>query len=113
MPRIICSSRRSTAQPHCGDVSRLRQKHGPASQDDDDAGFWADKLDAFLAFNEREVLTHAGKISAEVAERLALERYTEFETKRRDAERLAADAEDVAALERIEQQLDGTVVKKP
>ncbi|MCO4889826.1 virulence RhuM family protein [Cupriavidus sp. WGtm5] len=74
---------------------------------------WADKLDAFLAFNEREVLTHAGKISAEVAERLALERYTEFETKRRDAERLAADAEDVAALERIEQQLDGTVVKKP
>ncbi|SPA28469.1 putative DNA-binding protein [Cupriavidus taiwanensis] len=74
---------------------------------------WADKLDAFLAFNEREVLTHAGKVSAEVAERLALERYTEFETKRRDAERLAADAEDVAALERIEQQLDGTVVKKP
>lgn len=74
---------------------------------------WADKLDAFLAFNEREVLTHAGKISAEVAERLALERYTEFEAKRRDAERLAADAEDVAALERIEQQLDGTVVKNP
>nr|WP_231909608.1 virulence RhuM family protein [Cupriavidus nantongensis] len=74
---------------------------------------WADKLDAFLAFNEREVLTHAGKVSAEVAERLALERYTEFEAKRRDAERLAADAEDVAALERLEQQLDGTVVKKP
>ncbi|MCO4865382.1 virulence RhuM family protein [Cupriavidus sp. WGlv3] len=74
---------------------------------------WADKLDAFLAFNEREVLTHAGKVSAEVAERLALERYTEFEAKRRDAERLAADAEDVAALERLEQQLEGTVVKKP
>ncbi|SPA13203.1 putative DNA-binding protein [Cupriavidus taiwanensis] len=74
---------------------------------------WADKLDAFLAFNEREVLTHAGKVSAEVTEHLALERYTDFESKRRDAERLAADAEDVAALERIEQQLDGTVVKKP
>ncbi len=74
---------------------------------------WADKLDAFLAFNEREVLTHAGRVSAEMAEQLALERYTEFEAKRRDAERLAADAEDVAALERLEQQLEGTVVKKP
>ncbi|WP_427312374.1 virulence RhuM family protein [Cupriavidus sp. H39] len=73
---------------------------------------WSDKLDAFLTFNEREVLTHAGKVSAQVAERLALERYTEFEIRRRDAERLAADAEDVAALERIEQQLDATVVKK-
>ncbi|PZX21257.1 hypothetical protein C7416_1198 [Cupriavidus phytorum] len=48
-----------------------------------------------------------------MAEQLALERYTEFEAKRRDAERLAADAEDVAALERLEQQLEGTVVKKP
>lgn len=73
---------------------------------------WSDKLDAFLAFNEREVLTHAGRVSAEMAERLALERYSEFEVKRRDAERLAADAEDVAALERIEQQLDETVIKK-
>ncbi|MDK3023366.1 virulence RhuM family protein [Cupriavidus taiwanensis] len=73
---------------------------------------WSDKLDAFLAFNEREVLTHAGKVSAQVAERLALERYTEFEVRRRDAERQAADAEDVAALERLEQQLDGAIVKK-
>lgn len=65
---------------------------------------WEDRLDAFLQFNEREVLTHAGKISAQVAERLALERYAEFDTKRREAERLAADAEDVNTLEKIERQ---------
>lgn len=68
---------------------------------------WEDKLDAFLQFNERDVLTHAGKISAQVAERLALERYAEFDARRREAERLAADAEDVQALEQIERQLEG------
>ena len=67
---------------------------------------WEDRLDAFLQFNEREVLTHAGKISAQVAERLALERYAEFDTKRREAERLAADAEDVQALEQVERKLE-------
>jgi len=67
---------------------------------------WEDKLDAFLQFNERDVLTHAGKISAQVAERLALERYAEFDARRREAERLAADAEDVRALEQIERELE-------
>jgi hypothetical protein len=67
---------------------------------------WEDKLDAFLQFNEREVLTHAGKISAQVAESLVLERYAEFDARRREAERLAADAEDMRALERIERQLE-------
>jgi hypothetical protein len=68
---------------------------------------WADKLDAFLAFNERDVLTHAGKLRADVAEKLALERYEAFDTARREAARLAADAEDVAALEQVERKLEG------
>lgn len=67
---------------------------------------WADKLDAFLAFNERGVLTHAGKLRADVAEKLALERYETFDAARREAARLAADAEDVAALEQIERELE-------
>lgn len=73
---------------------------------------WEDKLDAFLQFNERDVLTHAGKISAQVAERLALERYAEFDARRREAERLAADAEDVAVLEQVERQLEGKERRK-
>ncbi|MDZ4349515.1 MAG: RhuM family protein, partial [Xanthomonadaceae bacterium] len=51
---------------------------------------WEDTLDAFLQFNEREVLTHAGKLRADVAEKLARERYESFDAARRDAARLAA-----------------------
>ena len=39
---------------------------------------WAARLDAFLQFNEYDVLTNAGKVSAEVAKRLAEEHYDEF-----------------------------------
>lgn len=68
---------------------------------------WEDKLDAFLQFNEREVLTHAGKLRAEVAEKLALKRYESFDAARRETARLAADAEDMAALEQAERALEG------
>jgi len=67
---------------------------------------WEDKLDAFLTFNEREVLTHAGKLRASVAEKLALERYESFDSARRDAMRVAADAEDLEALEQTEWALE-------
>jgi hypothetical protein len=39
---------------------------------------WVAKLDAFLQFNEYEVLANAGKVSAEVAKRLAEEQYDKF-----------------------------------
>ncbi|MFH1997613.1 MAG: virulence RhuM family protein [Patescibacteria group bacterium] len=39
---------------------------------------WVKKLDAFLKFNEREILENAGKISHEVAEALALGEYEKF-----------------------------------
>lgn len=39
---------------------------------------WVAKLDAFLQFNEYEVLTNAGSVSAEVAKRLAEEQYAIF-----------------------------------
>lgn len=62
---------------------------------------WAARLDAFLTFNEREVLSHAGKLRAEVAEKLALERYERFDAERREAQRLEADADDLKTLESI------------
>jgi hypothetical protein len=67
---------------------------------------WAEKLDAFLQFNEQDVLTHAGKISADVAEKLALDRYAKFDAKRREAERLKADTEDVLAIENMTRELE-------
>lgn len=39
---------------------------------------WVERLDAFLKFNEYEVLTSAGTVSAEVARQLAEERYAAF-----------------------------------
>ncbi|GBE16212.1 hypothetical protein BMS3Abin15_00024 [bacterium BMS3Abin15] len=66
---------------------------------------WADKLDGFLEFNEQEILTHTGKIKAEVAKRIAEDRYEEFDNKRKKAEALAADEEDLKQLEEIERKL--------
>jgi hypothetical protein len=63
---------------------------------------WSERLDAFLSFNERDVLTHAGHMQAAVAEKLALGRYEEFDAQRREAERMATDREDLEELERIE-----------
>ena len=63
---------------------------------------WADKLDAFLSFNERDVLTHAGRLRMDVAQKLAAERFEAFDANRRATEALAADTDDIAQLEEIE-----------
>ncbi|MDP3988640.1 MAG: virulence RhuM family protein [bacterium] len=39
---------------------------------------WKDKLDAFLQFNDREVLDNPGKVKAEVARKFAEEEYEKF-----------------------------------
>ena len=44
---------------------------------------WKTKLDAFLQLNEAQILTHAGKISAEMAKELALSEYGKFEELRK------------------------------
>ena len=48
---------------------------------------WVERLDAFLQFNERNVLTHAGRVSHELAERHA---HAEFE--KHEAERHRLDS---------------------
>ena len=68
---------------------------------------WRKKLDAFLEFNDREVLTHAGKVKMEVAKRLAVDEYGKFNARRltQEAEdELEADVEDLRR--RIESQED-------
>lgn len=68
---------------------------------------WADKLDAFLEFNDRDLLTHAGKVQMKVAQKLAAERYDAFDAKRKEAEAIAADAEDIAVLENLAKEMTG------
>lgn len=48
-------------------------RHLPMKMDD-----WVNKLDGFLQFNEYEVLTNAGQISAEVARQLAEAQFARF-----------------------------------
>jgi hypothetical protein len=57
---------------------------------------WRKKLDAFLQFNERDILTNAGKVSKAVAEQLALEQYDIFQQHRLATEaKVEAFADDV------------------
>jgi len=58
---------------------------------------WREKLDGFLKFNERDVLANAGKVSKEVAERLALEHYEAFSQRRLQDEALLPDDFESAA----------------
>ncbi|CAH1207542.1 hypothetical protein NTGBS_70033 [Candidatus Nitrotoga sp. BS] len=44
---------------------------------------WAEKLDAFLQFNEREVLEGAGRVSKKQADAHAESQYVEFAAQRR------------------------------
>jgi hypothetical protein len=47
---------------------------------------WASKLNAFLEFNGREVLDHAGKVTRAVADRLAVAEYEVFDANRKRIE---------------------------
>jgi len=47
---------------------------------------WEEKLNAFLKFNEREILNNAGKISHQVAKKLAEDEYEKYNKKRLDYE---------------------------
>jgi hypothetical protein len=62
---------------------------------------WAARLDAFLAFNDREVLANAGRIAAEKAKRVAHERFETFDAGRRAEETRAAEAEHVEEMMRL------------
>jgi len=63
---------------------------------------WRTYVDRFVEFNERPLLKNAGSISHEQMQQVAHERYAEFDAKRRKAEALAADAEDIKELEAVE-----------
>ena len=53
--------------------------------------YWRQNVNRLLEFNERPVLEHAGKISADEMKQIVHERYHVFDTHRRRAEAQAAD----------------------
>ncbi|MBI4809758.1 MAG: virulence RhuM family protein [Nitrosomonadales bacterium] len=74
--------------------------------------FWRQNVDRLLEFSDRPVLKNAGSISNEQMKSIAHERYESFDANRRNAEAIAADAEDIQALEEIEKQAKGNAAKK-
>ena len=69
--------------------------------------YWRTNVDRLLEFNDRPILQNAGHISAEQMKPLAHECYDTFDAHRRSADALAADAEDLQALEAVEKQVKG------
>ncbi len=62
---------------------------------------WISKLNSFLKVNEQEILTHAGKISAELAKELAYGEYDKFSENRKLAETDQADNDLKRAVKQI------------
>lgn len=66
---------------------------------------WATRLDDFLRFNEREVLTDAGRVRREDADRHAHEVYDRFAERRREARETEGENEALRALESVAKKL--------
>ena len=65
---------------------------------------WKEKLDAFLKFNEQEILDDKGTVSMEIAQALALEEYETFSSRRIAEESTGPDTEFELAVKQIERK---------
>jgi len=65
---------------------------------------WKDKLDAFLRFNEQEILADKGSVPMELAQKLALEEYERFSIRRIAENTASSDAEFEVLSKQIEQK---------
>ncbi|HPR67730.1 MAG TPA: virulence RhuM family protein [Kiritimatiellia bacterium] len=75
--------------------------------------YWRENVVRLLEFNGKAVLGHAGSVTHDDMQRIAGERYEQFDEQRRLAEAKQADAEEIEELARIEKQLEKGARKKP
>jgi hypothetical protein len=68
---------------------------------------WKEKLDAFLRFNEQEILCDKGSMSMEIAQALAMEEYDKFSSRRIAEESETIDPEFEQAAKLLEQKKPG------
>jgi len=66
---------------------------------------WERKLDKFLRFNERKVLSNAGQISKKEADNHAKGEYEQFEIIRREHQEVIAETEYLKQLEEAAKKL--------
>lgn len=62
---------------------------------------WREKLDAFIQFNARDVLTNAGVVTKGLADKLAIEQYDLFNQQRLNSEAQAEAAMDDEEVKKI------------
>ncbi len=67
--------------------------------------FWRSSVDRMLAANDLPLLDGPGSVSHEAMKAIANERYDNFDANRRQQEALAADADDLKAIEDLEKDL--------
>ena len=65
---------------------------------------WIEVLDGFISMSRQDVLTHAGKISAELAQRKALAEYDAYKQKN-NAELSEVEKQFIASIEQVEEKL--------
>jgi hypothetical protein len=68
--------------------------------------YWRTNVDRLLEFNDRPILRGAGSISKAAMKTIAEQRFDDFDAKRRADEVTTADADDLKALEQLEQELE-------
>lgn len=67
--------------------------------------YWRNNVDKMLAFNDRPVLEGAGSISRNQMEKVAYQRFEDFDQKRRIDEAAEADAADLQEIEQLEKAI--------
>ena len=67
---------------------------------------WIKKLDSFMTLNDRDILTHAGKISHEMAKQLAEAEYEKFHT-----HHLASTSEQLSDFDQTIKQIEASKKK--
>jgi hypothetical protein len=70
---------------------------------------WVQRLDAFLQFNERNILTHAGAVSHQLAEDHAHAQFEQYDTERRRLEAAQPSSDFDRAVEEVK-RLEGDAV---
>ncbi len=74
---------------------------------------WIEKLDAFLQFNERSILTHAGTISRLLAEERAYAEFEKYEAQRRQLEASQPTSDFDKAVEQVKRLKQESEETKP
>ena len=67
--------------------------------------YWRKNVDSLLTFQDKDVLQGKGSISNEEMETIVRQVYAEFDNRRRQADALLADAEDMKRLEELEKEI--------